>query len=223
VKNFTDVSKANYSSKAITMGRVLASINSQDAEATTKTRAKRTVMNILNCVQIIGDVFASASGSAFPASQKCFNAINGVIGAVEKYHEIYEDLPILLEYVSVFLGNLRIYLEAKNTNVKLDELLRSTVYRVLEHFMEIMTLAIELMNRKNRLKLAAKEFFLGVTSGVTGVLAKLETLISDCARIQVVVIGQDLSNAARGIRTLDGKMDVLDGKTDLVVSILRRR
>ncbi|CAN9478235.1 unnamed protein product [Alternaria alternata] len=83
--------------------------------------------------------------------------------------------------------------------------------------MEIMTLAIELMNRKNRLKLAAKEYFLGFTSGVTGVLAKLETLISDCARIQAVIIGQDLSNAASGIRTLDGKMDVLDGKTDLVV------
>ncbi|CAN9092675.1 unnamed protein product [Alternaria alternata] len=82
--------------------------------------------------------------------------------------------------------------------------------------MEIMTLAIELMNRKNRLKLAAKEYFLGFTSGVTGVLAKLETLISDCARIQAVIIGQDLSNAASGIRTLDGKMDVLDGKTDLV-------
>ncbi|CAN9133658.1 unnamed protein product [Alternaria alternata] len=79
-----------------------------------------------------------------------------------------------------------------------------------------MTLAIELMNRKNRLKLAAKEYFLGFTSGVTGVLAKLETLISDCARIQAVIIGQDLSNAASGIRTLDGKMDVLDGKTDLV-------
>ncbi|CAN9163983.1 unnamed protein product [Alternaria alternata] len=103
------------------MGGVLASINSQDAEDTTKTRAKRTVMNILKCVQIIGDVVASASGSAFPASQKCFNAINGVIGAVKKYHEIFEDLTIHLEYVSVFLGNLRIYYEEKNIDAKLDE------------------------------------------------------------------------------------------------------
>ncbi|KAH8629645.1 hypothetical protein IG631_16902 [Alternaria alternata] len=86
-----------------------------------------------------------------------------------------------------------------------------------------MTLAIKFMNLKNRLKLAAKEFFFVVTGGVTDALAKLETLVSDCVRIQVAVTGQDLSSVSRGVRTLGGNMDVLDGKTDLVVGNLGRR
>ncbi|KAF7676634.1 hypothetical protein GT037_004846 [Alternaria burnsii] len=223
VRNFVDASKANPSSEPTTIRQVLDNVNSQTADDTTKARAKGIVMNILSSVQILGEFVAGASSTAFPASQPCFNALNLVIGAVKRYHKIFEDLFILLERVSVFLGSLRIYFEEKNTDVNLDTRLRPTVYRVLEHFMEIMTLAIELMHRKSRLKLAAKEFFFGITSGVTDALGKLETLVSDCVNMQVAVIGQDLSKAARDIRTLDGKMDVLDGKIDSVVNIMGRR
>lgn len=223
VDNFRDVSKANVSGKKITMRDVLANVNSQNADNTTKTRAKGIVMNILSCIQIFGEVVGSASTAAFPASQQCFNALNSVIVAVKTYQKIFEDLTVLLERVSVFLGSLRIHFEEKTTDVKLDKRLRWTVYRVLEHFMGIMTLAIELMNRKSRIKLAAKEFFFGGTSGVTDALATLETLVSDCVRIQVAVIGQDLSEAARGIRTLDGKIDVLGGKMESILSNMERR
>jgi hypothetical protein len=222
VKRFKIASKANYPDKKMSIGDVLASMNTQDAKDATKTRAKAIVSNILNCIQVFGDVVASASSAVFSPSQQCFNAINFVIVAVQKYQKMFEDLTTLLERVSVFIGTLRIYLEEKNV-VKLDPRLRPVVYRVLEHFMAIMTLAIKLTDRKEQWKAGAKTFFLGGDESVTDALATLETRISEFVQVQVAVIGQDLSDAARGIRTLDSKMDSLGGKMSLVTSNLGRR
>ncbi|RYO12753.1 hypothetical protein AA0111_g12477 [Alternaria arborescens] len=222
VKRFKDASKANYPDKKMSIGDVLASMNTQDAKEATKTRAKAIVSNILNCIQLFGEVVASASSAVFSPSQQCFNALNFVIVAVQKYQKMFEDLTTLLERVSVFIGTLRIYLEEKNA-VKLDLRLRPVVYRVLEHFMAIMTLAIKLTDRKGQWKAGAKTFFLGGDGSVTDALATLETLVSEFVQVQVAVIGQDLSEAARGIRTLDGKMDVLDDKIELIASNMEWR
>ena len=82
VRSFKETSKANYPDKEMTIGDVLANMNTQEATDKTKTRAKAIISNILNCVQTFGEVVASASSAAFAPSQQCFNALNFVIVAV---------------------------------------------------------------------------------------------------------------------------------------------
>ncbi|KAB2101271.1 hypothetical protein AG0111_0g10635 [Alternaria gaisen] len=222
VKTFKEESKAKYPDKVMTIGDVLANMNTQEAKQTTKTRAKAIVSNILNCVQTFGEIVAGASSAAFPPSQQCFNALNFVIVAVQSFQKIFEDLTTLLERVSVFIGTLRIYLEEKN-DVKLDPRLRPVIYRVLEHFMAIMTLAVKLTNRKEKWKAGAKVFFFGGDESVTDALATLETLVSQFVQVQVAVIGQDLSEAARGIRTLENKMEEVINFELAIISSLGRQ
>jgi hypothetical protein len=195
--------------KNLSIDDVLARINPKDVAPDTKTKAKEIVGNVLLCVQRFGDVLASASSVAFGGSQQCFNALNFVITATQDYSKIFEDLTTLIERVSIFLETLRIYLDQDGSRVKLDTRLRPNIYRVLEHFMTILTLATRLTTRKGKAKVFAKVFFFGDDSGVTDALATLETRVSDVVRIQVAVIGKDLSEAARDIRVMKGDMDLM--------------
>ncbi|KAF2653116.1 hypothetical protein K491DRAFT_680807 [Lophiostoma macrostomum CBS 122681] len=199
------------SQKHLSISDVLAQIAPQDAAPDTQAKAKAVVGKVLVCVQRFGDFIASASSVVFGGSQQCFNALSFVITATQNYGRVFDDLTTLMERVSIFLETLRIYLdgEEESDRVRLDARLRPNVYRVLEHFMTILTLATRLTTRKGKVRVFAKVFFFGEDGGVTAALATLETRVSDVVRIQVAVIGKDLSEAARDIRVMKADMDLM--------------
>lgn len=176
----------------------------------TKQKAQIAVDRILSCVQSIGGTVAAATCAIFAPSQPCFNALNLAIVAIQGYKKMFEDLALLLERLSVFLETLNIYLKDERMEVVLDKRLRSTVYRVLEQYMHIMALTIKLCKQgfKGKIKAYAKNLFKD-DSGVTEALAIFETRIAEVARVQIAVIGQDLSVAAKDIRILKGDVKAM--------------
>ena len=136
----------------------------------------------------------------FGPSQQCFNAISFVITAAQKYKEVFATITLLMERVSVFLENLNMYMDNKNAEVTLDKRLRKTVYRVLEHFVNILGTTYSLTTDwKARMKLKAKSFAFGEDENIKTSMTTLETLVSDFISAQISVIVQDLSDAARNI------------------------
>ena len=157
----------------------------------------------------------------FGPSQQCFNAISFVITAAQKYKEVFANITTLMERVSVFLENLNMYMNNYNADVKLDKRLRKTVYRVLEHFVEILGTTHKLTTDwKARMKLKAKSFAFGEDEGIKDSLATLETLVSDFTGAQISMIVQGLSDAARNIRGVDKKLDVLSEAAEKQTSML---
>lgn len=97
-----------------------------------------------------------------------------------------------------------------NAEVKLDKRLRKTVYRVLEHFLKIMATTYDLTNSKrSQMKLMLTNFAFGEDGGIQGYLGTLETLVSDFTGAQISVIVQNLSEAAKSIRSMDKKIEML--------------
>ncbi|KAG9199602.1 hypothetical protein G6514_008364 [Epicoccum nigrum] len=192
----------------------------------------------------VGDTAAAAATGVFGPSQQCFNALNIVIIAVQNYQKIFDDLTLLIERLSVFLETLDVYLSDKYTDTVLDEhaetvsdkhteiildkRLRSQIYRVLEHFMWIMTLTNRLCRSgwTQRFKTGAKLLLFDDDSGVKDALATLETRVADVVRIQVAVIGQNLSEAAKDIRELKANMELMLENEDKIlesVDVLNQR
>lgn len=157
----------------------------------------------------------------FGPSQQCFNAISFVIRAVQSYDAVFDAITALMERLSVFLDQLRFYLDDRKAEVKLDRRLRPTVYSVLDHFLYIMAKAHSLTHGwKGRLKLAAKVGAFGEDGGVTDAMAKLETLIANVTTTQITVIGKDLSEAAKSIRGMDEKLDQLTEASEKTILTL---
>lgn len=128
-----------------------------------------------------------------------------------------------MERVSVFLENLDMFMTNNDAEVKLDKRLRKTVYRVLEHFLMIMSTTYDLTNSTwARTKLKGKSFAFGEDDGIKGYLATMETLVSDFTGAQISVIVQDLSAAARDIRGVDKKLDVLSEAAEKQTSVLEQ-
>ena len=123
-----------------------------------------------------------------------------------------------MERISVFLENLNIFMDNTNAGVTLDKRLRKTVYRVLEHFVIIFGTTHALTTDwKARAKLAMKNFAFGEDENIKSSLETLETLVSDFTKTAINVIVKDLSDAARNIRQVEEKVDVLNEKADRLV------
>ncbi|KAF3041114.1 hypothetical protein E8E12_007068 [Didymella heteroderae] len=195
--------------RKLTIEEVLATIRPKDGVQSTKEKAKSVVHTILVCVQRFGDIVVTATSAIFAPSQQCFNALNFVIKKTQDYGKLFEDLTTLLERVSVFLETLRTYLDQDGVSTKLDKRLRPNIYRVREHFIVILTLTVRLTSRRSKIKAFTKLLLFSDDSGVSEALATLETRVSDVVRIQVAVIGQDLSETARNIRELKGDIDLM--------------
>ncbi|KAI8162144.1 hypothetical protein K4K49_010453 [Colletotrichum sp. SAR 10_70] len=160
-------------------------------------------------LDVFGGFVASAASGVFGPSQQCFSALNHVITTTQKYSEVFEDLTTLLERVSVFLETLSNYLDEGDAEVKLDKRLRPNVYRVLEHFLVILTLTTRLAKRREKARLFGKLLIGGDDGGVTAALATLETRVVDVTRVQITTIGKDLSVAARELRSMQGDIDAI--------------
>ncbi|KAF2008656.1 hypothetical protein BU24DRAFT_429231 [Aaosphaeria arxii CBS 175.79] len=196
---------------------------------TVTSTARKVVKTTLLCVQRFGDVVATATSAVFPPSQQCFNAVNFLILATQSTEEFFADVTTLMERVSVFLECLSVYLDDERIKAGsdagtevLDSRLRPSIYRVLEHFVVIITLSHALATRpkRERLKVFAKNLFFGDDSRIKDALATLETRVSDITRVQITVIGQDLKGAVRDVRELKADMDLMISSEQSNTSLL---
>jgi hypothetical protein len=149
-------------------------------------------------------------------TQQCFNAISFVITAVQEYNEVFDNILVLMERISAFLDNLRLHIVNKSDEEeKLDKGLRSTVYRVLEHFLTILAHSHRLTKGwKAKLKLAVKVGAFGDDTGIKNALAELEKLIVDVTRAEITSIVVNLSKAAQDIRSLVGNVEKIANVSD---------
>lgn len=146
----------------------------------------------------------------FPATGQCFNAISFVIGAVQKYDEVFANVATLMERVSAFLENLEVYLQQKlrESQAMSEKGLRTSVYRVLEHFLTILGIWRKLTTRKSaELSLAVKVVVFGEDGGVKGAMDQLETLVTQVTRAQVTQITVGLSAAAQSLQVMEERLD----------------
>ena len=129
-----------------------------------------------------------------------------------------------MQRISVFLENLSMYMDNSNAEVKLDKRLRKTVYRVLECLVDILETTHSLTTDwKARMKLKAKSFALGEDEGIKASLTVMETLVSDFTGAQISMIVQDLSEAARNVRGIDRKLDVLSDAAERQTTIMTQQ
>lgn len=195
----------------VTVEEVLAKIKApKDGKPGIQDKAKAVFRQTMVCVQRFGSIAAQGASVVFGPSEQCFNAISFVIKAIQSYDEVFTNITALMERISVFLNKLNIYLDDTHAETKLDRRLRLTVYRVLEHFLTILGTAHKLTHGwKAKLKLAAKIGAFGEDDGIKDAMAQLETLVSDVTGAEITVIVKDLSEAARNIRGVDRKLDLI--------------
>ncbi|KAK3718641.1 hypothetical protein LTR37_004858 [Vermiconidia calcicola] len=141
-----------------------------------------------------------------------------------KYKEVFANITTLMERISVFLKNLSMYMDNSNAEVKLDKRLRKTVYRVLECLVDILKTTHSLTTeQKARIKLKAKSFAFGEDEGIKASLTVMETLVSNFTGAQISMIVQDLSEAARNVRGIDRKLDVLSDAAERQTTIMTQQ
>ena len=206
------------SRSALSVDQVLLKINPPKDEKPEKhAKTKQVWKTTMVCVhrlgvfvQRFGSIIAQGASVAFGPAGQCFNAINFIISATQEYEKIFANLTTLLERVSVFLENLNIYMDQKDAETKLDKRLRKTCYRVLEHFLKIMATSHDLVSsHRARFGLKVKSVMFGEDNGISSSLATLETLVSDFTKTQISVILMNSSEAVKGIRSMDRKLDVI--------------
>ena len=129
---------------------------------------------------------------------------------------MFENIVVLMERVSAFLDNLRLYIVDKSNGEEyLDKALRPTVYRVLMHFLTILAHSHRLTNGwKAKAKLAVKIGAFGDDTGIKDAMAELEKMIVDVTRTEITMIVVNLSKAAQDIRSLAGNVEKIANVSD---------
>lgn len=129
---------------------------------------------------------------------------------------MFENIVVLMERVSAFLDNLRLYIVDKSSGEEyLDKALRPTVYRVLMHFLTIMAHSHRLTKGwKAKAKLAVKIGAFGDDTGIKDAMAELEKMIVDVTRTETTMIVVNLSKAAQDIRSLAGNVEKIANVSD---------
>lgn len=149
------------------------------------------------------------------------NAVSFVISATQRYSAVFDDLTTLMDRMSVFFDKLRVYLDNTSSETKLSRNLRPRVYEVLAHFLEVMARAHKLTNgHRGKFKLAFKVSVFGEDDGIRAALTKLETIIADVTQMEVTVIVNELSDAARNILNIDKKLDQVAEASEVTITKL---
>jgi hypothetical protein len=147
-----------------------------------------------------------------------------VINVTQDISNVFANLTALMERVSVFLERLRSYMDNAKDGIVLDKRLRRPVYEVLEHFVLIMSKSYKLTSGvKGKIKLGLRVTLLGEDEGVKDALATLETLVSDVTGAEISAIAQDISEAAKNIRSFERKLEHMSSTLDTVKAIETRR
>ena len=197
-------------SRGATVDSVISKIRPSPKEPELQDKAKAVLSKTLICVQRFGSIVAQAASAMFPGTNQVMGGISFLVNLTQDYAKIFSGFVVIMERISAFLGRMKVYLDSKipSGGVVLDKRLRADVYEVLHHFILTLAHTHKLSTSKMaRAKLMAGLFFFGDDQGVQSSLAALEVKIANVSRMEITVILQEVSEAARDVRRVEAKID----------------
>ena len=193
-----------------TVNEVIDKIKPKTKDPEMKDKAKVVLAKTLTCLQRFGSVIAQGASVVFAPSAQVMNGISFVIDLAQKYSEVFGGFVTIMERISAFLGRMKVYLDGKIPagGVVLDKRLRGDVYEVLHHFILVLAHSHKLASsQRAKWKLSAGLLLFGDDQGVKSSLANLEVKIANVSRMEITVILQEVSEAARDVRRVEEKID----------------
>ncbi|RAH71167.1 uncharacterized protein BO66DRAFT_419801 [Aspergillus aculeatinus CBS 121060] len=171
-----------------TIEEVLDQIRARQEEANEKNakyQELKTVMNkTLTFVGLLGGIAAQGASMVFAPSSLCFNA------------RIFSSLAELFRKVSDMLDRLQIYMRGPPDAV--DIALRRIINDQLICFVDICALSIQVL-KGHKVLIAIKGFAFGEDEGVSGQLARLESLVERESQMRATLGFESQKISERGI------------------------
>ncbi|OJK02157.1 hypothetical protein ASPACDRAFT_1886529 [Aspergillus aculeatus ATCC 16872] len=183
-----------------TIEEVLDQIRAKQDEANEKNakyQELKTVMNkTLTFVGLLGGIAAQGASMVFAPSSLCFNAVAYLINTGAKYKRIFSSLAELFRKVSDMLDRLQIYMRVPPDAV--DIALRRIINDQLLCFVDICALSIKVL-KGHKVLIAIKVFAFGEDEGVSGQLARLESLVERESQMRATLGFESQKISERGI------------------------
>ena len=99
--------------------------------------------------------------------------------------------------------------------------MRDVGNEVLAHFLEVLAIAYKLTTgHRGKVKLAFKVSIFGEDEGIRSGLRKLETIISEVTSLEIPVIANELSEAAKNIVNVEKKVNQIAEASEVTVTKL---
>lgn len=183
-------------------------VNERLRDSTSKrtSHARNVLNNVGACLQQFGEIAASGASIVFGPSAQCWNAINFVIVAAQKYSDVLEGFVTLMERCAAFLSRLNIYLkqELGKAGQMLPNHLRRPAYDILSHFINILKSSYKLStSKREKFKLALEIVLFSGDAGVQSSLDLLERQVQDFTNVQIDQILVDVKGLARYLKESD--------------------
>ena len=193
-----------------TVNEVIDKIQPKTKDPEIKDKAKAVLAKTLTCLQRFGTFIAQGASVVFGPSAQVMNGISFLITFTQEYSKVFSGFVTIMERMSAFLGRMKVYLDGKISpgGVVLDKRLRGDVYEVLHHFIMVLAHSYKLRDSKTaKAKLITGLFLFGDDQGVKSALADLEVKIANVSKMEITVILQEVSEAARDVRRVEEKID----------------
>ncbi|KAF7196162.1 hypothetical protein HII31_02563 [Pseudocercospora fuligena] len=167
------------------------------SDSANKTKAKKILNRVGDCLLRFGDIVASAASIAFGPASQCWNAISFVINAAKASQAMLDGFVTLMERSMAFLESLSLFLKDKKGGPYLPPNLRKPTYEILGHFLQMLAHSHKVAKSK-RAKIMAitKMVLFNDNSGVDTHLTKMEEMIKVLLHVEVDEILRDVKGLA---------------------------
>lgn len=147
-------------------------------------RVKELVSNVLVLIQVLGGITAQGASAVFGPTNLCFNAITFLIAVPAKISRFYDDLELLLEKVSTFLQQFKIYRRIEQF-ASVDVALQESTHKLMIVFVDICALSIDILSgsRSRKMKTIVRISLFDDDSGISAKLEEFQRLIDDQSRV----------------------------------------
>ncbi|KAH8692976.1 hypothetical protein BGW36DRAFT_362518 [Talaromyces proteolyticus] len=162
-----------------------------------KEKIKKTIANVLNCIQLLGGIAAQGASIVFGPATLCFNAISFLIDVPGKIAHVYEGIESLFDEISHFLSLFKVYRQYD----RLDSELKDGTHKLMMSMVRICGLSIKIIDGgvMHRIKIGMKVTFLNDDSGVSAELVKFKDLIEKQSRVTGAITLQHVLESENGI------------------------
>ena len=180
------------------------------------SKAKRVFSNTLAFLDKFGSAIASGVSPVFGASNQCFNAVSIVIGAVQAYEKMFEEITQVMEDMTAFCRQIEPYLDdtGGHGEVKLHKNVRTVAFEVLKHFLATLAIAHKVStDPKTKAKRIAGLLFLSSDGGIKAAKDGLEVLVRNFTRMEISDILRNVSQNRDEFKDLAAVVSNVDKNT----------
>lgn len=186
-------------------------VNTRLREASSKrTGNARKILNHLGlCLQQFGGIVATAASVVFAPSAQCWNAINFVIMAAQKYSDVLDGFVTLMEHCAAFLSRLNVFLEQEvgNNGSFLPPHLRKPAYDILAGFVDILKSSYKLSkSTREKLRIILDVVVFSGDAGVSESMQLFEERVQAFTKVQIDQILLDVRGLARHLEKSEGEI-----------------